>query len=440
MSIKFLDQVSCEQKAQIKKATSQRLFKWLVDAGMLEDEADKLTREQLMEAWAEAVCTGKNVKQSVEATAGVTVKYGYDPDIERERLEFEKEKWKMEIERMNFERENQLRRENIEREDQLRREKMEQELRRAEIALKEKELSQNDSVNEAKISEIRRNEEKERSVVYQAKLFGDALRGTMSKMPQDAVELVPYFRSVEQLFVDFGVEKKLRVHLLKPHLTEAARVLIARMEPSAGSDYDKVKAMLLHEFKLSPAALLEKFNVIARKSDETYTIFANRLKSLLTYYVEAREANSHDLLLDLLVCDRVKATLPEGALRHILGLENKSKGNWLRLPQLVEALDLYYDTHLGGGDKPRYVSTAVSSVTSFAKLGVSKNVHQYSSTPKAGFSKNYGDREVLSNNVSGTTTKRACYVCGSYNHLQNFHAKVANKVNSSSTTPLRQCC
>jgi hypothetical protein len=70
------------------------------------------------------------------------------------------------------------------------------------------------------------------------------LRGTMSKMPQDAVELVPYFRSVEQLFVDFGVEKKLRVHLLKPHLTEAARVLIARMEPSAGSDYDRVKAML----------------------------------------------------------------------------------------------------------------------------------------------------------------------------------------------------
>ena len=131
--------------------------------------------------------------------------------------------------------------------------------------------------------------------------------------------------------------------------------------------------MLLHEFKLSPAALFVKFNVVARKSDETYTLFASRLKSLLTCYVEARKANSHDLLLDLLVCDRVKATLPEGALRHILGLENKAEGNWLRLPHLVEALDLYYDTHLGGGDKPRYVATAVSSVTSFAKpSGVNK--------------------------------------------------------------------
>ena len=79
------------------------------------------------------------------------------------------------------------------------------------------------------------------------------------------------------------------------------------------------------------------------------------MKSLLTYHFEARKASSHDLLLDLLVCDRVKATLPEGALRHILSLENKAEGNWLRLPHLVEALDLYYDTHLGGGDKPRYV-------------------------------------------------------------------------------------
>jgi len=109
----------------------------------------------------------------------------------------------------------------------------------------------------------------------------------------------------------------------------------------------------------------------------------------------------------------------------------------LRLPQLVEALDLYYDTQLGVSDKPRYVSTTVSNVTSFAKTGASKNTNQYTAVPKVGFSKNYADREVSNSNVSGITTKRACYVCGSYNHLQNFHAKVANKYNTSSTTPKR---
>ena len=50
-------------------------------------------------------------------------------------------------------------------------------------------------------------------------------------MPADAVELVPYFRNVEQSFDDFKVEKELQVHLLKPHLTEAARVLTSHMEP-----------------------------------------------------------------------------------------------------------------------------------------------------------------------------------------------------------------
>ena len=97
----------------------------------------------------------------------------------------------------------------MKREDKLRREEVEFELRRAEIALKEEEILHNDSINGAQISEMQRNEEKERSVVYKAKVFGDALKGTMSKMPQGAVELVPYFRSAEQLFVDFGVEKKI---------------------------------------------------------------------------------------------------------------------------------------------------------------------------------------------------------------------------------------
>jgi hypothetical protein len=137
------------------------------------------------------------------------------------------------------------------------------------------------------------------------------------------------------------------------------------------------------------------------------------------------------LLLDLLVCDRVKSTLTEGALRHILSLENKSKGSWLRLPDLVEALDLYYDTHLGDGEKPRNVSAAVSSVGSHVKSGVSKNVHQLYSTPKTGSNKTVVEREASNGNVSGT--KRACYICGSFDHLQNFHAKDGNKSNTSST-------
>jgi hypothetical protein len=53
------------------------------------------------------------------------------------------------------------------------------------------------------------------------------------------------------------------------------------------------------------------------------------------------------------------------------------------------------------------------------------------STPKTGSNKTVVEREVSNGNVSGT--KHASYTCGSFNHLQNFHAKDGNKSNTSST-------
>ena len=129
--------------------------------------------------------------------------------------------------------------------------------------------------DELKILETKNTDEKKRmeSTVYKAKLFSDALRGTMATMPSNPIELTPYFCTVKKLFVDFSVEKKLKVHLLKPHLTEQARALIARIDPDKASDYEKVKKLLLHQFKLSPAALLKKFNLLQRNADETYTLY-----------------------------------------------------------------------------------------------------------------------------------------------------------------------
>jgi hypothetical protein len=84
---------------------------------------------------------------------------------------------------------------------------------------------------------------------------------------------------------------------------------------------------------------------------------------------------------------------------------------------------LYYDTHLSGDGKPRFVSSAVSGVGSQAsKINGSNNtIMSRSSDTKSG-----GQREILKTS-SGTPVKRACFVCGSFNHMQNFHAKVGNK-------------
>ncbi len=127
---------------------------------MSEDDAERLNREQLMEAWAEMVFTGKDKKS--EEQAEMRSIDGSDDEL-------------------------LLRREELD-------------LRRAELDLRRREVEQKDD-------KAKRKSDLEKTMVYRAKLFGDALRGTMSKMPQDAIEPVPYFRSVEQLYVDFGVEE-----------------------------------------------------------------------------------------------------------------------------------------------------------------------------------------------------------------------------------------
>ena len=285
----------------------------------------------------------------------------------------------------------------------------------------EREGKVNEDHMQIKYQELKRlrekdQEEKERlnSAVYKAKLFGDALKGTIARMPSNQIDLIPYFRQVEQLFADFGVEAKLRAHLLRPHMSEQARSLVSRMDPVKASDYEEVKKLLLREFKLSSSALLEKFNSLKREGNETFTLFGNRMKSVLMYYTESRKVNDYNSLLDLLVCDRLKSQLSESALRHILSLENQVDQGWLKLDKLVSALDVFYNTHCESGE-PRVVGSATTDSTkqrSFARLTPQKfgNSKIGTQSPRAGI------------NV-GNDQRKSCFVCGSKNHLKNYHDK-----------------
>jgi len=69
-----------------------------------------------------------------------------------------------------------------------------------------------------------------KSIVHRAKLFGDAMKNTIARMPTDVVELVSYFKDVEQLFTNFEVPNDLKAQLLRPYLNEKAKTLVARMD------------------------------------------------------------------------------------------------------------------------------------------------------------------------------------------------------------------
>ena len=230
--------------------------------------------------------------------------------------------------------------------------------------MRERELEERKALKERELALQIERENANKSVVHRAKLFGDAMKNTIARMPMDVVELGSYFNDVEQLFINFEVPEDLRAQLLRPHLNEKAKTLVARMDPAQSTNYKAVKEMLLREFKLSPAVYLEKFNNESRKPEETYVLYSARLKSLLEYYLDSRKVDkNYNKLLELLVCDRVKTSLPDGCLRHILSIESNRPDGWLNIHDLADAIDLYFSNRWRDGDRPRAGAVGLPSTT-----------------------------------------------------------------------------
>ena len=476
-----MEKLSTTQRAEIKRLSDLRLRAKLLEAGVDEDAVSQMDRKALSNAWAEIVAAGKDQTSSATSSI-VSPPVAYDPEVEKHRIaretelrlkelalkekEFEERIRREEIERQEklrreeMEREERLRREEIEREEKLRREEIEREeklrereerLRREEIereekererelklrelALKEREMEERKVLKERELLLQMERENANKSVVHRAKLFGDAMKNSIVRMPIDVVELGSYFKDVEQLFASFEVPEDLRAQLLRPHLNEKAKTLVARMDPAQSTDYNAVKEMLLREFKLSPAVYLEKFNNEGKKQDETYVLYSARLKSLLEYYVNSRKVEeNYCKLIELLVCDRVKAGLPDGCLRHILAIESNQPDGWLNIHDLADAIDLYFANRWRDGDRPRAGAVGLPATT--------KPVSAHSS----GFPRG---NQTNNNNKGGKTTnevlkvaasqdnRKTCFNCGSRFHLAR-DCPDRDKVTSDKSRPTQR--
>ena len=107
-----MEKLTAAQQHCVKKMSDERLRLKLVAAGYEEDVVMAMERETMLSTYAEFLASG-GVRPGAQA--------GYDPDVEAQKLAFEKQKWESE-------REDELRRE----EAQLRREEVEREERRVE--------------------------------------------------------------------------------------------------------------------------------------------------------------------------------------------------------------------------------------------------------------------------------------------------------------------
>jgi len=81
-----MEKLDASQKEATKKMSSLRLSVKLLEAGFDEAQIQAMDQGQMMAAWAETVVAGKDKPPTAEVI-------GYDPDLERERLQFEIRKY-----------------------------------------------------------------------------------------------------------------------------------------------------------------------------------------------------------------------------------------------------------------------------------------------------------------------------------------------------------
>lgn len=364
--------------ALIKKMSTERLRARLLEIDYdTEDAIQQLDRESLVAAWTDAVASGWDRKST---SSMVT----YDPDLEKQKLE---------LERLKLQKELELQTRQLE---------MQERLKREELDLKRLELE--------------RQVDKEKSAANQVKLFGDAMRNAVTRMSNDPMEIIAFFRSIEQTFDSLKVPEELKSSLVRPFLNDKAKSLIAQMDPDVVKDYEKMRDALLREFQLTPNSYLQRFNTLKRAPEETAVMYASRLRSLLEYYLDSRQVKTYDKLKELLLCDRIKVTLSESCLNHVLSVENTTEQGWLGVAELTAAIDRYSSSN--PLDKPRaYAIGQKPSFESDARARAKPSPSKQTSSPSLGEESGSAESSRKHDEARINSGGKRCNLCNSRYHL-----------------------
>ncbi|XP_072141607.1 uncharacterized protein [Dermacentor andersoni] len=181
------------------------------------------------------------------------------------------------------------------------------------------------------------------------------------RLPCDA-DVPIWFDEVEKLFSSFQVPEHSRVHLIMPALTERVRYLLRSLNDEECTDYETVKKAVLDELKLTPAEYLGRFEKASKRKEETWAQFASRARTYLAYYLQSRNANTKEAMTELMVADRMKASLSSEALEYVLLREGEE---WFKPVEVAKVLETFEQAKgKGRATKP----AATASLTQQAKL------------------------------------------------------------------------
>ena len=400
-----MEKLTEQQRGAITKMSDNRLRNKLTVAGYDPELLSKLDCAGLVSAWAELVASGaeQGVPEAAEARAEYPGGVKAQPGERGE--EFEAGPMSLEERRLILE-ERRFEEQKLQRQQEERRWLREMELKEKELAFNRAKADQEQKQKDSKVAKL--------------KLWGDALRNSITNMPSEPIDVISWFICLERLFVQLEVPADLKAVLMRPYLSERAKALLARCDAAHAADYDAIKKYLLQEMRLSSSVYLDKFNSVTRDSTETFYQFSTRLLSLFEFYVESRKVDkSYDKLLELVVYDRIKSVLPQFLAKHVLALESAHKDGWLGRQALVEALDAY-----------------MASTTPDGRAKVAAIGQQKSDTPFKQTTENKGGGGDVKKQPNGNnggrrsapapapvpaprTYVRRCYECGSPNHVKS---------------------
>jgi len=82
------------------------------------------------------------------------------------------------------------------------------------------------------------------STAVKIKTWGDALRNTITKMPSEGTDVVSWFVSIDKLFQQLSVPNELQAILIRPYLSDRAKLLMSKCDPTHSANYENIKAFL----------------------------------------------------------------------------------------------------------------------------------------------------------------------------------------------------
>ncbi|KAM7311295.1 hypothetical protein ISCGN_008202 [Ixodes scapularis] len=184
------------------------------------------------------------------------------------------------------------------------------------------------------------------------------------KLPCDA-DVPVWFEEVEKIFSMFGVPQNNRVHLIMPALSERVRYLFASLSAEEVADYERVKAAVLEELRLTPGEYIRRFETASKRKDEGGTQFASRVRGYFTYYLDARGADTKQDLVERIIADRVKNGLGKDSLKYVILREGEG---WMKAHEIAKILQTFEEAE-GKGRLAKVVEASVDNGAAPATKG-----------------------------------------------------------------------